>query len=224
MSEYDTPAPPRMYQTPGPDIRPTSGLAVTSMVLGILFLCLGPLALLPLILGIIGITMTGANGQKKGQGFAIAGTALGGVGLMGTCLSIGILLPAIGAARQQAQQTLSEAQLNQLIVACESYALDNDWEYPAVATWEQDLYSYLGVSLEEAFVSPREYEDGDGVSYIYLGGTYPEEPTHILFYEDPKHYPNTGVLVGFVDSGTEIIPFDIFEQMLAEQQAEQETP
>jgi len=222
MSEYAPPPPPNMYQSPGPDTRPTSGLAVTSMVLGILFLCLGPLALLPLILGIIGISTTGANGKKQGQGFAIAGTALGGVGLMGSCLSIGIFLPALGKARMAAQQLLSEAQLNQLVVACENYAIDNNNQYPPVETWEEDLYGYLGIPLDEAMVSPREDEDGDGVSYIYLGGAYPEDPSHMLFYEDPKHYPRLGVLVGFVDSETEIIPFDIFEQMLAEQLSEAE--
>lgn len=219
MSEYDTPAPPRMYQTPGPDIRPTSGLAVTSMVLGILFLCLGPLALLPLILGIIGITTTGANGQKKGQGFAIAGTALGGVGLMGTCLSIGILLPAIGAARQQAALIVSETQMRSIIQGCIMYADDHNGQFPPTASWEQDLVN-MGLVDAAMFVSPG--EDGDGVSYFYLGGENTFDATQIVLYEDPDHFPRSGVIVGFADNHVEEIPFDIFEQMLADQISETE--
>lgn len=213
---------PRMYQAPGLDTRPTSGLAITSMVLGILCLCFGPLALLPLILGIIGITTTGSNGKKKGQGFAIAGTVLGGVGVLGTCFSAGIMLPALAKARQTAERVMSQSQINMLIISCENYARDNNGNYPSVASWEQDLEDYLGTPIDEMIVSPA--EDGDGVSYIYLGGSYPEDPDHILFYEDPDHWPSVGVLVGFADSGVELIPFDIFEQMLAEQIEEQESP
>ena len=214
MSEYAPPPPPNMYQSPGPDTRPTSGLAVTSMVLGILFLCLGPLALLPLILGIIGISTTGANGKKQGQGFAIAGTALGGVGLMGSCLSIGIFLPALGKARAQATFLKSKTQVRSLLQGCIIYASDNNELFPPVVSWEDDLLA-AGLIDTELLVSPG--EDGDGVSYIYLGGEHTFDASQIVIFEDPNHWPNDGVIVGFADNHVEIIPFDIFEQMLAEQ-------
>lgn len=220
--QHNTTPPPRMYQAPGPDTRPTSGLAIASMVLGILSLCLGPLGLIALIMGIIGIVKTGARAEQKGQGFAIAGTALGAFGVLGTCFTVGIMLPALGKAREAAEQLLSESQINTLIISCENYARDNNGNYPSVASWEQDLEDYLGAPIDEITLSPA--EDGDGVSYIYLGGSYPADPDHILFYEDPDHWPSVGVLVGFADSGVEMIPFDIFEQMLAEQLDEQESP
>ncbi|MCA9302583.1 MAG: DUF4190 domain-containing protein [Phycisphaerales bacterium] len=212
MNEHENP--PQMYQPPGIDTRPTSGLAVTSMVLGILCLCFGPLALVPLILGIIGILTTGANGQKKGQGFAIAGTSLGAVGVLGSCLSVGILLPALGKARQQAQLLMSQTQVQSIVQACIVYADNHDGSFPPVEGWEQALVD-SGLIGQEILVSPR--EDGDGVSYIYLGGPHDYDASRIIVYEDPKHGEYIGVVVGFADGHTETISPRIFEEMLAEQ-------
>ena len=118
-------------QRPGPDDRPLSGMAVTSLVLGIVFLCLGPLAIVPLILGIIAITTTGRDGAKRGQGLAIAGTSLGGVGFMGTCMLAGIFLPALATAKNRADQLHSEASIREILTGLEGHALANDGAYPS---------------------------------------------------------------------------------------------
>lgn len=103
----------------------TSGLAVASLVLGILALltiCVGIgaiFALIGLVLGIIGLTKIGKPGQPAGgKGLAIAGVSTSGVGLLMSLLlipmMIGIMLPAIGAAQRTAGQMQSNTQAREI--------------------------------------------------------------------------------------------------------------
>src|SRR5690242_3252419 len=85
---------------------PGRGLAIASLVLGIVGLLplIGPvIALVGLILGIVAITKA-PEGQK---GLAVAGTTVSGVAIFLSCvISIGILLPALGKARNTARQVV----------------------------------------------------------------------------------------------------------------------
>jgi len=197
--------------------RPLSQIALWSMILGILFLCLGPLALIPMTMGIIGISITGSQGRKSGMGFAIAGTSLGAVGSLGMCLSAGILLPALGQARQRAQELVSQTYVRSQLQAAVSYANENGDMFPPVNQWP-DAVIDLGLIDSTMLVSP--VEDGDGISYIYLGGEFTFDALQIVIYEDPKHYEE-GVIVGFADAHVEMIPHAEFEAMLEEQTSDQ---
>ena len=197
--------------------RPYSLMAILSLVLGILFLCFGPLALIPLILGIVALTNTGSGGAKKGMGFAIAGVSLGGVGVLGTCMSVGILLPALGAARNKANQIVSEVQVRELVQGVLVFA-DQDEVFPTQEQWPDALVD-LGLIMPDSLMSPA--EDGDGLSYIYVPGPLSQDAFQILVYEDPKHFYD-GVVVGFADGHVELVDHDVFERMLAEQLAAQE--
>ena len=206
--------PQQQYHGPVDDNQPYSKLAIWSFVLGILCLCLGPLALIPLILGIIGITST-SGGQGKGMGLAIAGTVLGAFGMLGSCMSAGVLLPALGKARQRANELRSQAQIRSQFHAATIYATQNENQFPLPAQWPDTLID-LGLLEPEILISPL--EDGDGVSYIYLGGEQSFDPLQILIYEDPKHLEE-GVLLGFADGTVELIPHAEFESMLEDQTA-----
>lgn len=189
------------------------------MIVGIVSLCLAPLGLVALIMGIVGITKT--SGEKmRGLGFAIAGTSLGVIGLIGGCLLIGILLPAVGAARQTARQTAmqlkSQTQLRSIGLGMHVYATQNNDLFPPVDQ-TFDILLEQGLLETEILISPL--EDGDGVSYILTG--VPEltfDAREIMAYEDPKHLAN-GVNVLFGDSHVEMVSHEVFEQMLAEQEA-----
>lgn len=216
----DTPTttPPPTPQYPGPvfDERPYSKLAIWSLVLGILFLCLGPLGLVPLIMGIVAIGRTGANGPRRGLGLAIAGTSLGAVGVMGTCLSAGIFLPALGTARERATELKSQSQIRMQLQAAIVYAGDNNDQFPPQDQWP-DAVIDLGLIEPGLFVSPL--EDGDGISYIYLSGENTFDADQIVIYEDPAHHPQN-VLVGFADGTVSFIPHADFQQMLEDQTGE----
>src|ERR1039458_6628258 len=82
----------------------TSGLAITSLVLGILGIC-GITALVGLIMGIVALVkINRSGGRLSGQGLAIAGICVSGFMLL---LSIpfmaGLTLPALARARHRAQ-------------------------------------------------------------------------------------------------------------------------
>lgn len=95
----------------------TSGLAIVSLILGILGItCILPIvgSLAALILGIIAlIKISKSGGLIKGLGLAIAGTILGGVGLVMGPLIVAMLVPAIVKARTKAYQVqvMSEERL-----------------------------------------------------------------------------------------------------------------
>jgi uncharacterized membrane protein YvbJ len=55
----------------------TSGLAVASLVLGIIGFFINPLCILAIIFGGIGIAQTGKDPTLKGRGMAVAGLVLG---------------------------------------------------------------------------------------------------------------------------------------------------
>lgn len=203
------------------DDRRYSKLAIISLVLGILFLCLGPLAIIPLVLGIIAIVATSGNEKKRGLGLAIAGTSLGALGLfVGTFLMLGIMLPALGAAQTKAQEIVSQTNIRTIAQGAVVYADGHGDMFPTTDQWSVVLID-AGLIQSHLLESPA--EDGDGISYIYLGGESTRDAMQILIYEDPKHFV-LGVLVGFADGHVEMVDHGTFERMLAEQLAAQVDP
>lgn len=97
------------------------------------------------------------------------------------------------------------------------YSGNHAGEFPAEESWNDALIE-AGLATPEDLVSFA--EDGDGLSYIFVPGSFSFDSTQILVYEDPKHYQE-GVLVGFADAHIKMIDHETFEQMLAEQLAAQ---
>lgn len=164
-------------------------------------------------MGIVGISRTTPNGTRSGMGFAIAGTSLGAVAILGTCLSAGIFLPALGKARERAHALISVSQIRIQIQAAQQYAQKNNGQYPTQDQWP-DAVIDMGLIDTDQLVSRR--EDGDGISYIYVPDGNPNDPNRILIYEDPKHFQEF-VIVGFADGTVQEIPFPQFEQLLNDQ-------
>jgi prepilin-type processing-associated H-X9-DG protein len=124
----------------------TSGLAITSLVLGILSIFTFFLTAIPaIILGIIGIfKIEKSAGQLKGKGLAIAGIAVPGASLlfMVPIMMIAIMIPALTSARAQAQRVACASTLKQLGVAMQIYAEDNNHKYPMADKWCDLLKPY----------------------------------------------------------------------------------
>lgn len=112
-------APPVSPDPLSPLADKTSGMAITSLILGIVGLLttifgIGLLlAIAGLVLGIIALATIGKPGKpSRGKGLAIGGVVTSAlcVTLLPVALLIGILLPAVGAARTTAQQMASNTQ------------------------------------------------------------------------------------------------------------------
>jgi len=133
---------------PLPDAVPakTSGMAITSLVLGILgVLTCGLTALFGLIFGIIAIIKVNNSGGKlKGFGLALAGTIVSGIFLFMIPIYAAMLLPALAAAKQKAELIACVNNEKQLALAMRIYSDDNKGQFPPAATWCDAIKSSVG--------------------------------------------------------------------------------
>jgi prepilin-type processing-associated H-X9-DG protein len=132
MDSPDTPP-----SLPGTLPPKTSGMAITSLVLGILgmFTC-GLAALFGLILGIVAmVKVSNSRGALKGGGIALAGVIVSGIFLFMLPIFAAMLLPALAAAKQKAQEINCINNEKQLALAVRIYSSDHKDHFPPAATW-----------------------------------------------------------------------------------------
>jgi prepilin-type processing-associated H-X9-DG protein len=134
-------------QTPPPisqvSLPRTAGLAIASLVLGILAVsCLSILAGIPaLILGIIALNKIGKSaGTLTGKGLAIAGLVMGGVSFALLPITAALVLPAVVGARVKANEVQCLNNVRQCTLACEQYAQEHDKALPT--SWS-DTKKYM---------------------------------------------------------------------------------
>ena len=142
--------PPPMLATP-PHAK-TSGLAVTSLVMGILgFFTCGLSGLPGVIFGILGLNrIHKSRGQLGGKVMAVVGLCLSGATLLLLPILAGLLLPALARARSQAR-TFRDARniqcvnnLKQLGLAVRLYSNDNKDKFPIAAKWCDTIQPDVG--------------------------------------------------------------------------------
>lgn len=138
----------------------TSGMAVASLVLGLLSFCLTVLAGIPaIILGILGlVAINSSDGRLRGRGLAIAGIVMGGIG----CLVVpfflaALLLPAVQSVRGAAERVQSMNNLRELALALQNY---------------QDMNGRL---------PPAVLSDGKGLPYSWRVAVLPYMEQHALY-------------------------------------------
>jgi hypothetical protein len=124
----------------------TSGMAIASLVLGILgmFTC-GITALIGLIFGIIAMVKVKTSGGKLGgSGIALAGVIVSGIFLVMIPIYAALMLPALAAAKQRAQVINCVNNEKQLALAVRLYSGDNKDQLPPAATWCDAIKAYAG--------------------------------------------------------------------------------
>ena len=195
--------------------RSGGGLAIASLVLGIIGLLLFPLALIGLILGIIAVSKSG----ERNRGMAIAGLILSAVGLVFGCLSVGILLPALGKARQSARQIKSSTQMRGIGQALIMYAQNNQDMFPeAGSDWQKRVVD-SGFVTDEMFTAPHA-KPGD-TSYFYVpGGKNDFDATQVLLIENPEFYRGRGGNIMFEDNMVQYLEGDEFWQHVEKARAQ----
>jgi hypothetical protein len=119
----------------------TSGMAIASLVLGILGFCtLFITAPLALLFGISAIsTINYSQGKLKGKGIAIAGITLSVIGLM---LAILILMPALARMHTISPRIICAVNLKRLGASTIMYANNNKGQYPTADKWCDSLIKY----------------------------------------------------------------------------------
>jgi len=140
-------SPPPLPETPSVK---TSGMAITSLVLGILgVVSCGSTALIGLILGIISLVkIQNSGGRLKGFGIALAGTIVSGIFLLMIPILAAMLLPALAAAKQKAQEISCVNNEKELVMAIRIHSGNNKDQFPPAATWCDAIQDETGGSKQ----------------------------------------------------------------------------
>ena len=217
----------------------TSGLAITSMVLGIVGIVtacvwVGVLiGLVGLIFGIVALVQIRKRPDVLGgTGMAVAGIITGSLAtLMVVLLLVGvfIFLPTFGRAREIANRSVCGANMKGIMMAMSTYSVSNADQYPP----DLSILVEDGSLGERSFFCPSEPmpdvpdlpldELGDWLSgnthYVYLGaGKGTSVPADaILLYEPLHHHDGEGINILFGDSHVQFFMIDEARELLAEQ-------
>ena len=143
---------PKLPPSPYPLNVRTSGLAIASLVCGILSLLTGVTALLGLPLGIFAlIRIRNSKGEFKGSGLAIAGIVCSCIGGLMLMVLVLMLMPALGKAKSRANRIKCVSNLKQISTSLKSYASDNDDNFP----WQrkQDRAPIIGTTHSQVWMS-----------------------------------------------------------------------
>ncbi len=201
----------------------TSGLAITSLILGILglFTC-GITALIGLILGIVSmLKIQKSGGRLGGWGVALAGTIVSGIFLLMIPIEAAMLLPALAAAKQKAQTIACVNNAKQLALAIRVYASDNKNQFPPAATWCDAIRSTVG--QDRVFRCPAAGMDQkchyafnaklngldvnkvapDTVMIFETAGGWDVNGGSELLLDQPRH--RRGIVVAFADGSVQVL-------------------
>ena len=192
----------------------TSGMAIASLVCGILF-CVPFSGLLAIIFGIIGITQT-KPGMQKGRGMAIAGTVLGSLGMVigGFAMLASILLPSLNKARETANRAKCASNMHQIGLAILLYQNENQQEYPPDLTTlmqNEQLSASVFIcpsSNDTPAASPSQLETGGHLSYKYIypgpRASHPQPAAdEAVLYEQSTDHTHDGMNILFGDGHAE---------------------
>ncbi len=201
----------------------TSGLAITSLVLGILglFTC-GVTALIGLILGIIALVkVKNSRGALGGGGLALAGIIVSAIFVFMIPIFAAMLLPALAAAKQKAQTINCVSNAKQLTTAMGIYISVNQDHYPTATNWCDAIQSYAATT--NVFHCPADFSGGrcsyafnrqvagaevgkvdpNTVVIFEANGSWNRSGGKELLLVNPRH--GRQIVVGFADGHVEAV-------------------
>ncbi len=179
----------------------TSVQAIWSLVLGILGMgCLWLLGSIPaILLGIAALkNIDHSGGALKGRGLGIAGIVTGSVGIFtGILILASLAMPAYNGIQRRAETAREMMRMEQVMLACMSYAADHDGRYP----------ESLGILEEDPLL---ELAPASGSSFLYRPGFTTASASGEILLASPSPLRGTRI-VGFPDGNIEMIPETRFQ-------------
>ena len=180
----------------------TSGVAVASMVLGLLSLFTGCLTALPAIIcGHIALSqIKHSMGRLGGRGMAITGLAVGYVFIVLFAIILAaIALPVFNSVSERGRAVKSIAEAKQIGLACKLYAGDNDGHFPK--TLDELVPTYL--SDKHLFVCPLDSSKSP-MGYEYFGGMDDDDLRKVLLQSKAMTHDGKRVVV-YTDNFGELV-------------------
>ena len=188
----------------------SNGMALASLICGILAVpTLGLTSLPGLIMGIIGLSRAG-HGRARGQGQAIVGIVLSSAALLLAVLVGGMALmlyPALRTARARARQAACMSNLRQAGLAAAMFAMDNNNRLPEdLADVCDQGYTTMAVLQCPADEAPMTTPKGATSSYRYVGALDGTAPSDVVIAYDKTGNHRDGRSALFKDGHVEFIP------------------
>lgn len=217
--------PPLPSSPPGAVTAKTSGMAVTSLVLGVLgvFSC-GITSLFGLILGIIAmVRIKSSRGNLKGGGLALAGTIVSGLFLLMLPIFAALLLPALASAHDRAREINCFNNEKQLALAVIVYSSGHTNQLPPAATWCDAIGASPNILKCPAVNSTNSINRCDYAFNAKLGGRDVSKvnPQTVMLFEsdagwnanggresltaNPRHLRGRIYVVAFVDGHVDAV-------------------
>ncbi len=204
----------------------TSGMAVASLVLGVLGMC-GVTAVVGLVLGIVSLRkINRSQGQLGGQGLAIAGIAVSAFMLLFSIpVMAGLTLPALARAKVKAQNIQCMNHVKQLALSGIMYANDHNDRLPDADRWCDLVQTYLGTTATSVLLCPAGNQSdrchyafnaklssvelknigspAQTVLFVEAGGGWNVSGGPELLAKPSRHHGSR--VVGFVDGHVEVV-------------------
>ncbi len=193
---------------PPPAAPRTAGVAIASLVLGILswVLCLGVLTGIPaIILGAVGLKkIDAARGGLTGRGMAMAGLITGSLSFFLVFFQVALVLPAVSAARARAQEAACLNNVRVLCLACNAFADANEDRLPASL---DELKPFVGGTLAQVLQCPRQRGSAEPSYELLEGGKKRQEiddPARTVIVRERHPHPRGTRAMGFADGHVEM--------------------
>lgn len=151
----------------------TSGLAIASLICGILvFLTFGLAGLPAVITGHLGLSaIKKSGGALGGRGLAIAGLVMGylGCALIGVAVLAALAVPVFTSVQRQANQTIALKNARQLVICMKQYAISHDGNLPPSLESLLEEKILKDRKLLEYPVQKNDPDHGQGWEYLGAG-------------------------------------------------------
>lgn len=190
-----------------PAITPqTSGLAITSLVCGILgFFTCGVTGIPAIITGHIARSkIKQSKGAIGGSGLALAGLVTGYLGFLLTFVAVlaSLAVPAFTQVQAQGNQMKAVNNAKQIILGMKQYAADNDGKYPPTieTLFEEDILTDRRVlEFPETLNVP-------GQGWEYLGASHTDsDPGNVVILTSSKADRTRKKIVGYNDGSVQVL-------------------
>lgn len=178
---------------PAPASPKTSGLAIASLVLGIL----GCTSIIGLVLGIIALVrINDSRGTLGGRGVAIAGICVSSIMLLLVPIVAtlaGLMLPALAKAKERAQTINCLSNVKQLGAAARTYATGSGGRLPQGTNWCDVLRPHVGAQKVFHCPSEKSLLCGYGFNAALSGLSVNDvDPATVMFFEIPGGWNVSG--------------------------------
>jgi len=184
----------------------TSGLAIASLVLGILSFLLTCLTAVPAVIcGHLALSkIKRSGGSLSGGGMAIAGLIMGYVFIAMIPILAGLAIPAFTAVQEKGHQMQAINNARQVIISLKSYAGDHGGKYPATL---DELVKAKLFDDQKTLDSLLDYPQFRGWSpekgYDYAGGM-DSDPGQKVILTSRSHAQNGRRILAHNDGSVEI--------------------